>query len=151
MALEGDKIAKPQFDLKLFWRLFSFGTPYINLIILGVFLIVLSSVAYILNPYIIKLAIDDYILPGDMSGLRGITLIFLGIILLQAFMAFLQGFCTQCEPDPLLGVPGQELHQAVIPGVVGITLMMPLILWDGSFIKRKKLIKYLSGMPITSI
>ena len=53
MALEGDKIAKPQFDLKLFWRLFTFGTPYINLIILGVFLIVLSSVAYIFNPYII--------------------------------------------------------------------------------------------------
>ena len=52
MALEGDKIAKPQFDLKLFWRLFTFGTPYINLIILGVFLIVLSSVAYIFNPHI---------------------------------------------------------------------------------------------------
>ena len=42
MAMEEDKIAKPQLDLRLFMRLFTFGIPYLHLIILGVLLIILA-------------------------------------------------------------------------------------------------------------
>ena len=55
-------------------------------------LTVLSSVLSLIAPYLMGKSIDEYIIPGDLNGLRRICLILLGIYLLDAFMFWLQAY-----------------------------------------------------------
>ncbi|MFH2002362.1 MAG: ABC transporter ATP-binding protein [Planctomycetota bacterium] len=93
--MEEDRLSKKQWDTTLFWRLIRFGLPYFHLILAGMVLIIVSSAAAVLAPYILKRAIDDHILKGDVSGLRIMAALFFCTYLVQALAAFLQSLCTQ--------------------------------------------------------
>lgn len=95
MSVEEDRLAKHQLDAKLFWRLFRFGLPYLHMIVIGVVLIILTSAAFVIGPYIIKTAIDDHIMEGDYSGLRTMVLLYFIVLMVQGAAAFLQSYCTQ--------------------------------------------------------
>lgn len=95
MAMEEDRLSKKQWDSALFWRLIRFGLPYFHLILAGVVLIIVSSAAAVLAPYIIQRTIDDYILADDSSGLRIMALLYFGVYFMQALGAYLQSYCTQ--------------------------------------------------------
>ncbi len=53
--------------------------------------IIIDSVAGIITPYLIALAVDDYISTGDIIGLRNIVFILAGIYIVTVFTGYLQG------------------------------------------------------------
>ncbi len=95
MAMERDRVTERASDTRLFWRLVTFGLPYFHLILAGLILIMLASAAAVAAPFVIQVAIDDYISKGDYDGLRLMAFIFLGIVLADSLLKFLQTFCTQ--------------------------------------------------------
>lgn len=88
--LEEDKLEGKIYDRKLFNRLISYGKPYWHLIAVAVLLIIGSMGLQILGPYITKIAIDNYIIPGDMPGLYMIVGIYLLLLVGNFIVNFIQ-------------------------------------------------------------
>jgi len=95
VALEEDKVTTRQVDVKLLWRLFSLGLPYLTLIGSAFGMILLGTATTVALPYIQKLAIDDCILEGDLKGLTVMALLFLLVMIFDLGARFLQSYCTQ--------------------------------------------------------
>lgn len=79
--IDEDKIEGKIYDRKLFWRLLQYGKVYWHLILISVLLIIVGMSLEILGPYLTKIAIDDYIIPGNMPGLYYIIGIYLLVLL----------------------------------------------------------------------
>ena len=58
---------------ELIIRIFSYLKPYKFKVVLVIFLMILVMVCSLLNPYILKLAIDKYIVNSNISGLTQIA------------------------------------------------------------------------------
>ena len=67
--MEEDKIITKIYDRYLIGRLLNFGKPYWYLITLAVILITIGMGLEIFGPYLTKIAIDEYIIPGNFKGL----------------------------------------------------------------------------------
>lgn len=72
-----------------FKKLYGFVTPYRGTFFFVAFLAILASVLSIAQPYLIKIAIDDYIVTKNYSGLQLLTLLLLGVLLSEVLTQFL--------------------------------------------------------------
>ena len=82
-------------DRYIISRLFSYVKPYKGLLSWAIVITLAGSVLGPLRPYITKLAIDDYIAQGNINGLALISLVLLGIILLDGLKQYIATFLTQ--------------------------------------------------------
>jgi len=76
-------------------RLFRYSYPHFRLVLAGIFLIILSSFLGLFAPYLTKIAIDQYIRPGDLAGLNRILLVYLALLLTSFLIHYSQGYITQ--------------------------------------------------------
>ncbi len=86
---------KKSADRKIIRRLFSYVKPYKGLLFSAILITFAGAVLGPLRPYITKIAIDDYITPGNIGGLGYISLLLLGIILLDGIKQFASTYLTQ--------------------------------------------------------
>ena len=82
-------------DRYIISRLLSYVKPYKGLLSWAIVITLAGSVLGPLRPYITKLAIDDYIAQGNINGLALISLILLGIILLDGLKQYVATYLTQ--------------------------------------------------------
>lgn len=75
-------------DFSLFKRLIKLATPYKSTFILAGVLTLLLAPLSIVRPYLIQLAVDDYILKFDQEGLLFIIGCIVGILFLEAIMNY---------------------------------------------------------------
>jgi ATP-binding cassette, subfamily B, multidrug efflux pump len=83
------------FDRKTASRLFGFIRPYRHLLALTIFLLLLTAGLQVAGPYLIKLAIDDYITPGQLEGLIYIVVLYGLVILFEFAVRYFQGYYTE--------------------------------------------------------
>ncbi len=89
------ELAGKSFDRKTAGRLLKFIKPYRLLLGFTIFLLLLTAGLQVMGPYLIKLAIDDYITAGRLDGLLYIVLLY-GLILLFEFgIRYFQGYYTE--------------------------------------------------------
>ncbi|TET52183.1 MAG: ABC transporter ATP-binding protein, partial [Actinomycetota bacterium] len=89
------ELAGKSFDRKTAARLLKFIKPYRRLLGFTIFLLLLTAGLQVMGPYLIKLAIDDYITVGRLDGLLYIVLLY-GLILLFEFgIRYFQGYYTE--------------------------------------------------------
>lgn len=75
-------------DVKLLGRVLALAKPYRWLFaVTGTMTLLLGPIA-IVRPHLVKVAVDDYILPQDISGLQMIIFILCGFLLLEAAMRY---------------------------------------------------------------
>ncbi len=84
-----------QLDKKITIRLLKYIKPYRLLLALTVFLLFISAGLQILGPYLLKIAIDNYIIPGNIDGLQYIVLIYGMAILFEFVIRYLQSYYTE--------------------------------------------------------
>ena len=70
---EGGKL----YDHTVVIRLFAFVTPYWRHVLVAIMAVVVYTGTVAAMPYLVKVAIDSYIRPGDISGLRWVVAAFL--------------------------------------------------------------------------
>lgn len=92
--MEKDKQSGNIVDLQVLKRLFGFVKPYAGRFWALVVLTFLLAVLAPIRPYLIQLAIDNYILEGDYNGLQLMLYILIGLLVLQAVVQYLHTFAS---------------------------------------------------------
>ena len=92
--MEEEELSKRGFDPRLMARLLGYLRPYWNWVLLTFALIFVASTVRQAGPYLTKIAVDDYIVPGDPEGLGNIILLFLGLLVLQFLIGYGQSWAT---------------------------------------------------------
>jgi ATP-binding cassette subfamily B protein len=88
--IDDDKLEGKVYDRQLFSRLTEYGKPYWHLIVLSVLFILVGMSFELLGPYLTKIAVDQYILPGNFNGLLLIIFLYLGVLLGKFIFNYLQ-------------------------------------------------------------
>lgn len=86
--MEKETISGNIIDFKVLKRVFRFVKPYISKFYLLVFLTFALAILAPIRPYLIQLTVDNHILTGDFQGLINMTLILVGVLVLQAFVQY---------------------------------------------------------------
>ena len=95
MALADEELLGKAYDARLMRRLLGYLRPYTAHVVTAFFAIVAGSALQLVQPYLIKLAIDRYIAAGDLSGLNRMALGFLAILLGSFACEYVQTFAMQ--------------------------------------------------------
>ncbi|MFL2619141.1 MAG: ABC transporter ATP-binding protein [Candidatus Marisimplicoccus sp.] len=83
-----EKIKGKYFDLKQFVKLMQFVKPYNKSFYLVMFFAVILSVITTVTPYLLKVAVDDYIIPKDYSGMTLIILLMIIALTVEVLLMF---------------------------------------------------------------
>ncbi|MFP6665017.1 MAG: ABC transporter ATP-binding protein [Deltaproteobacteria bacterium] len=81
-------------DAALLWRLWGFMRPYRLVFFLTAAMLPLISGLMLLQPWLIKIGIDDYIENGDAAGLSSVGAIFIGALLAEFVLLYVQYYLT---------------------------------------------------------
>jgi ATP-binding cassette subfamily B multidrug efflux pump len=80
-----EKVKGKIFDINLFNKLLIFVKPS-NISFYGVLLsAIIISLLSTLTPYLLKIVVDDYILPKNYDGMQTIIMIMVGVLFLEVF------------------------------------------------------------------
>jgi ATP-binding cassette subfamily B multidrug efflux pump len=79
-------------DLSIIWRLIAYMRPYLKYLILGLFITLALNGLRATLPLFTKFAIDWYIIPGNIGGLKWLALAFLGIRVMNFLLFYRQNF-----------------------------------------------------------
>ncbi len=82
-------------DRRLLRRIISFLIPYKGWVGLAFVLVLVTAFLGPLRPKLVQIAIDDYIVPGDLLGLRTVIVVLLGALALEGSLAFINAYLTQ--------------------------------------------------------
>lgn len=96
-------------DALLLRRLYRYVRPYPLLLASATVLTILAALFSPLRPYLVKLAVDNHIATGDTAGLMVISLLFLGVLLLEALTQFGSAYLTQLLGQKAVLALRQEL------------------------------------------
>lgn len=81
-------LGKKLLDFTLLKRIFSFALPYKRQLILSIVLAVLLAVVAPVRPYLIQITVDKYITNSLLRMVIYITILQIGLLLIQSFMEF---------------------------------------------------------------
>lgn len=90
-----EEITTRRIDLRLIARLLAYLRPYAVWVGVAFVAILLAAVVRQSVPYLSKIAIDDYVVPGDGDGLAGVALLLMGLLLAQFLFGYAQSWLTQ--------------------------------------------------------
>lgn len=90
-----EEIVGKAYDARLMRRLLKYLAPYKLYVAISVILLLFISALQLAGPYLTKIAIDRYIVTQNISGLSGIALMFLAILVLTFFLRYLQIYIMQ--------------------------------------------------------
>jgi len=95
VAAHDEDVIGKAYDAQLMRRLLGYLRPYWAHALTALAAIVVYSVLQLAQPYLMKVAIDRYIATGDLAGMNGIALLFLGILLACFALEYVQTFLLQ--------------------------------------------------------
>ena len=81
-------------DPRLLAQLLGYLRPYARWMFLTLALITAASTVQQAGPFLTKIAVDDYILPGDAEGLGWVISVYAGLLVLQFGISYAQGWAT---------------------------------------------------------
>ncbi len=102
------------FDLKLMKRLSLYLKKYGLLIAFAVIMLILLNGVSVLQPYLFKVGIDEYVLKGNSTGLQSLSLIFLTTIFFVFFLNFFFNFTVQFIGQKILKDLRMDLFKHVL-------------------------------------
>jgi ATP-binding cassette, subfamily B, multidrug efflux pump len=92
---EVDEITGRHLDWRLFKRFLVSVWPYRRMAWASLLLLPLTAAAKLVQPWLLMVAIDRYILPGDLAGLPGLAALFLFALTVESGLLFIQGYLVQ--------------------------------------------------------
>ncbi len=92
-------------------RLLKYLRPYLRLIVPALFFTLLVNALGVIEPKFFQYAIDWYIIPGNLSGLNLLALVFLVVKLLQFIVSYLQTVMLQSVGQHVMFDLRSELYR----------------------------------------
>jgi ATP-binding cassette subfamily B multidrug efflux pump len=93
-APDDDVIGKA-YDARLMRRLLGYLRPHWRSVLLGLVVIVCTSLLQLVQPWLTKIAIDDYIAHGDLAGVGRVAALFLAVLAGVFVLEFAQTWISQ--------------------------------------------------------
>lgn len=90
-----DEVTGRHLDWALFRRFLRLIRPYRVSALMAMALLPLATAARLIQPFLLKIAIDEHIVPGHLSGLGNIALLFLAAACGESLLGFWQGYLAQ--------------------------------------------------------
>ncbi len=104
-----DEILGKAYDARLMGRLWAVTRPHKKLVLISLVLFPLTAAAELLQPYLVKVAIDHHILAGDWDGLAQIAGLFLVTLVALYALRAAQAYVTQLTGQRVM----RDLRQAL--------------------------------------
>jgi len=95
VSVHDEEVLGKAYDSVLMRRLLRYLLPYRGQVALALVAIILAAGLQLAQPYLVKIAIDRHIQPGNLAGLDGIAVAFLAILLASFTLEFLQTWTLQ--------------------------------------------------------
>jgi ATP-binding cassette subfamily B protein len=92
---DDDELLGKGYDSKLMKRLLTFVKPYKKYVILAILLNLVVAGLGPLRPYLIKVAVDDYIINKNYDGLFNISILLIGALFFQSVIQYVLTYFTQ--------------------------------------------------------
>ena len=89
-----DEILGKAYDLRLMGRLWAYLRPYRGTVAVAFVFLALGSVALLVQPYLLKVAIDQYVATKDVGGLTSMALLFVVATAAELVFFFGQYYLT---------------------------------------------------------
>jgi len=112
--LHEEEVLGKAFDAYLMKRLLKYAKPYISLIFISFLLLILITLSDLARPYLMKIAIDDYIVVGDKAGLGKIVLIFIAVITGGFICNYAQVYILHYTGQKIIYNMRQELYSHLL-------------------------------------
>ena len=109
-----EEIAGKAYDTALLRRFARYVAPYRLSITVVVLILPLVAACRLAQPWIIKLAIDSHITTGRLAGLENLALGFLGILLFESLLSFLEVYLLQSVGQRVMSDMRAELYRHVM-------------------------------------
>lgn len=113
-GIYAEEIAGKAYDTLLLRRFARYVAPYRFSIMVVVLILPLVAACRLAQPWIIKLAIDSHIVTGKLAGLETIALGFLGILLTESLLSFLEVYLLQSVGQRVMSDMRSELYRHVM-------------------------------------
>jgi ATP-binding cassette subfamily B protein len=95
MTIHDEEVIGKAYDARLMRRLLTYLQPYRVSVVIALLAIIGHSVLQLAQPYLLKLAIDQYIAAGDMAGLNRIALVFLFVLIGAFILEYVRTYTLQ--------------------------------------------------------
>ena len=95
MTIHDEEVLGKAYDARLMRRLLTYLQPYRVSVVIALLAIIGYSVLQLAQPYLLKLAIDQYIAAGDMAGLNRIALVFLFVLIGAFILEYVRTYTLQ--------------------------------------------------------
>jgi ATP-binding cassette, subfamily B, multidrug efflux pump len=92
---DSDEISGRHLDWALLRRFVGYLLVYRGTALAGLLLLPAVAAAKLIQPYLLMVAIDSYILPGQLEGLWWIAILFLLALLAESLFSYAQAFAVQ--------------------------------------------------------
>src|SRR6476620_5644865 len=112
------KLRKQIFDFSLLRKVFRFAAPYKRKFYGSIFLSVVLAVVSPLRPFLIQLTVNRFIKDHNMQWLVLITIIQIGILLIETILRFYFGFITSWLGQTVV----KDLRVTVYKKILGLNL-----------------------------
>jgi ATP-binding cassette, subfamily B, multidrug efflux pump len=90
-----EEVLGKAYDARLMRRLLGYLRPYASRVLLALAAIIAGSILQLAQPWLTKLAIDEYIATGNLAGLNRIAVAFLAILLASFALEYVQMWTLQ--------------------------------------------------------
>jgi ATP-binding cassette subfamily B multidrug efflux pump len=97
-----EEVLGKAYDAGLMRRLLRYLRPYWRQVLVALVAIVCSSILQLAQPYLMKVAIDDYIAAGNMQGLGWIAAVYLAILITTFLLEYLQTWTLQITGQKIM-------------------------------------------------
>jgi ATP-binding cassette subfamily B protein len=102
MSIHEEEVLGKAYDARLMWRLLGYLRPYWRQVLVALAAIVSSSVLQLAQPYLMKVAIDDYIAVGNMEGLELLAAAYVAVLLASFALEYLQTWTLQMTGQKIM-------------------------------------------------
>jgi ATP-binding cassette subfamily B protein len=106
-----EEVLGKAYDARLMRRLLAYLRPYKLQVAIALAAIISSSVLQLAQPWLMKVAIDDYIARGDLAGMDVIALGFLAILLGSFALEYLQTWVLQMTGQRIMRDMRMQIYE----------------------------------------
>jgi ATP-binding cassette subfamily B protein len=92
---QDDDVVGKAYDARLMRRLLEYLRPYWRQVVLAFVTIIVSTVSSLVQPYLIKIAIDRYIAQRRLAGLDGLAVLYLSVLVASFAAEYFQTWTLQ--------------------------------------------------------
>jgi len=96
-------------DTQFLRRMVVYASPYRFQLVLAVVVMLIYAMTNVAQPYLFKVAIDQYILPGDEHGLYRIAMLYLGLLCAEFALFYMQIWLLQSTGQNII----YDIRQAI--------------------------------------